>query len=203
MYSIRRLMLGAMAVGAMFLATQGAKAETLLPVLTGKTQLGPALYRYFYDVNLEGTGTGSNVITGSFITIYDFFGFTGSAGVQAGVGSGVGAWATTTSLLGVNPPLSSPPADSGTDLNVTFTYTGAQQNANVTPIFGFYIDSIYGTTSTVRNTLYGSADKDDTGGDQSNYGRVQGATVPEMSTVVSFVGLLGAGLLGLRRRKQA
>jgi|GEM_PF-4998162 len=196
MYLIHRLLSGTLALGAVLLAAQGANAESLLPALTGKTQLGPALYRYFYSVDLTGTSTGSNVDNGSFFTMYDFLGFTGST---AQVSSVAGTWTPTTSFLGTN-AIGTTPFDSVTSLNVTYTYTGPNQIADVKPIFSFYIDSTFGTTSAIRNVQYTGQDFDNTDVIQGNIGRVQGAAVPELSTVAIFACLVGTGALGLRRR---
>jgi hypothetical protein len=199
MHNVGRVSLGAVALGALLLTAQGAQANTLLPRLTGKTQLGVNHFRYFYSVDLTGTATGSNIKAGSFFTMYDFLGYiSGSAAVGAGYTSD---WSATEQFTGFDGPAQSPP-DSATALNVTFHYSGAQQNADVVDVLKFSLDSIYGTTSVNRNTWYSAKDFDDQGDDQGNSGQVRGAAIPELGMMPIFGGMLGLGALALRRRNK-
>ena len=184
MYSIRRLLPGILALGAVLLAAQGASANTLTPRFSSKNQLGPNLFRYFYDVDFTG-GADTKLPTGSNLFITNFLGYNGNAGIAA-------TFAGTT--------WSSATSGTGTNGDATFTYTGAAtQTPNITPIFRFFIESTFGTLSSTANANYVSTDSND-GAPQVSSGKFKGAAVPEMSTVAIFAGMIGTGALGLRRR---
>jgi hypothetical protein len=89
-------------------------------------------------------GTACNP-SGTFATIYDINGF-----VAASV-SGPSGWGATAQLTG-RTPQQTLPIDSGSVINVTFTYTGATVSGPVT-ISGFDITSTFGS-ATETTTQY-------------------------------------------------
>jgi hypothetical protein len=151
----------------------------------------------------------SSISTGDYFTINDF----GAATVVSGLSTPVpgGAWAMSQALAGPN---SLAATDSGSVLNVTFTYTGPA--GAVGGVSGDFATTI--TLGSPLNSLtpafhdYTSIDKAATGVTAGQTSRVIGpvagpATVPTtVPDAGSTVGMLGCVLLvfaALRRKLQA
>jgi hypothetical protein len=150
----------------------------------------------------------SSISTGDYFTINDF----GSATVVSGLSTPLpgGTWTMSQALVGPN---SLPATDSGSVLNVTFTYSGPAGTVGGVP-------GDYSTTITLGSTLasltpafhdYTSIDKAATGVTAGQTSRVIGpvagpATVPTtVPDAGSTFGLLGSVLVvfaALRRKLQ-
>jgi hypothetical protein len=135
-------------------------SASIIPVLvSGPTSNGSGAFIYNYSANLQQEErldpAATNGVTcpapasrvqcnptGTFFTLYDFFGFQ-SATAPAG-------WSVNTQLSGVTPStVNSAPFDDPTIVNVSFFYTGpvVHAGASVVPIPGFLITSSTGVTT--------------------------------------------------------
>lgn len=184
---------------AALLAT-GASAN-VVPVLIGgaPTAVG-SLFRYDYSATLDAD---QSAITGNYFTIYDFNGF-------ASFGSLPANFSGSTALLGRTPG-NVLPTDSGSILNLTFTYNGtAPINPGVaggqgvsTELGTFSVFSTIGTTRATNFTGFMTKNNGAQAGTSiSNVGLVEGpSAVPEPATWGLM--LIGFGMVGasVRRRQ--
>lgn len=150
------------------------------------------------------TGTvfsGETITTGSFITIYDFGGFTPGSNVQPA------GWTFSSSLVGNTPTGTPTVTDNPSIPNLTWTYTGS------TPINGSLVIGNLGTFSVVSGTdqtRHGEFAAQATSTSQGSIDFTQrdiSVPVPEPATLLPILSVCGAAVAAgipsvLRRRKQ-
>ncbi len=159
--------------------------------------VSPAGSNFDYTYNLDfGSNNGAEeLLSGDFVTIYDIVGF-----VSAIAGS---PFSMSTQTIGITPPFQAPP-DSGSLMNVTFTYTGPTVLVNDS-FTGFTIVSTdsgtQGGFSSGQDTAVvdGMTKLGDTTGTPVPAALVSGAPEP-MSLLLMGFGLLSVALLRRRRR---
>ena len=152
-------------------------------------------FNYSLKFSTPVGGNAEQLVSGDFVTIYDFGGFTGLGGVV------LPAFITaSTSFLGPNPPFQGAP-DSASIPNVTFTYTGAPITVDTN-----FLVSIHTTSGTAITGFYSGQTTnnfDQPGAKLGNTGQTMvPTTIPEPETYAMM--LAGLGLMGFvaRRRKQ-
>lgn len=153
-------------------------------------------------VNPVGSNLGLGGVA-SFLTFYDFFGFTGAC-------SGPTGWTCTAQNIGFDPFNVLPTDDAGI-LNVTFSNTsGVDINGNPVTNVGndlgnFTLESIYDQRHQVSYAALAIKNSGpEAGSAASNIGFISGpngpAVVPEPATLALV--LAGLGIAGMTRRKR-
>ena len=212
MKTIKRLSIPGMVMVAVFVLGLGIANANIIPTNTSITGSGPYTWNYQFDVSGDqiatiGPAPASNPVppdqiptlnVGSFLTIYDFFGYV------AGSCSGPSGWSCTAQNVGFTPS-DTVPTDNPNIPNITWAYTGGAGLSNIVgPAFltGFSAQSTSNLITTVSYTSRGTKNTigaaDGTIGD--NVGLTSGpSAVPEPITLILFgTGLLG--LFGIRRK---
>lgn len=189
-----KMKMGAAAGLSALLGLASAASASFIPVLTSVTPVGPN-FSFNYDLvfttnsgPIERLDSSQNPIA-DFATIYDIPGF-----VSASAGAG---FSVSTANLGIT-ATGTAPTDNPAQLNVSFSYTGANVLADTT-FSGFSIVSSFGgttnngqyTSETTRNG--GPLDGTATG----HIGLVQ-KPIPEPTSIMVLGSL--AALALLRRR---
>jgi hypothetical protein len=182
------------------MATSMVKAD-IIPLFNAATPVAGGC-EFSYDV---GIADGSRVNTGDYFTIYDF------EGLVSGSEFNPVDWSVSEQLIGVTPAGVDPSAfsgDSGSVMNITFTYTGAPTLFGPTLVGG---PAAFGATSstcftTGLGTYASNAHKNNPGKPDDNTVQANGgflvtpAAVPETSSLMLLVpGLVPLSIL-LRRR---
>lgn len=192
--------MGVLATAFALFAGPSVKAD-IIPLFNVVVDNGDGTCTFSYNVEVSG---GTRVNTGDFFTIYDFNGYiAGSAFAPAD-------WAISENLVGITPP-SQLVVDSGSTINLTFTYTGAGT------IFGpaFPVGGVgaFGADSKFCNPKLGgqyasSAHKNNPGKAddnslQENNGFVVTPAVPETSSFALLLpGLVPLGIMIRRRARK-
>ena len=151
-------------------------------------------YNYSLQFSTPIGGNAEQLVSGDFITILDFAGFTGLGGVVAPAGI-----LASTALLGPNPPFQAPP-DNAAIPNVTFTYQGATLSVDTN--FLVSIHTTQGQTTSGFYTAQTTNNFDQPGAKLGNTGQtLVPSPIPEPETYAMM--LAGLGLMGFvaRRRK--
>lgn len=185
---------------AALMASSVVKAD-IIPLFNAATPVSGGC-EFSYDV---GIADGSRVNTGDYFTIYDFTGLVSGSEVFPV------DWAVSEQLVGITPAGVDPSAfsgDSGSVMNITFTYTGAATLFGPTVIGG---PAAFRATSsscftTGLGTYASAAHKNNPGSPDDNTAQnnagflVTPAAVPETSSLMLLVpGLVPLSIL-LRRR---
>lgn len=183
---------------AALLATSAS--ANVVPVLIGNapTAVG-SLFRYDYSATLDADQSST---TGSYFTIYDFNGFSSFGNLPAN-------FSGSTALLGQTPG-NVLPTDSGSVLNVTFTYNGtAPINPGVNGGQGTSTElgtfSVFSTIGTLRSTNFTGLMTKNNGAQAgttiANIGQVTApGAVPEPATWGLM--LVGFGMVGTAVRRR-
>jgi hypothetical protein len=180
-------------VGLSMLAMGGGAARAdIIPSLVAGSPSGSGPFTYTYDSVLT---MDQRLVSGSFFTIYDFQGFTGTHSQPVN-------WSFSSALIGLTPATVIVP-DSGSLPNLTWTYTGPNTVAGPMDLGLFTADSTLNQTILGRFSGEGIKVDDsqpDNGTLLDNDGFVAVPFVPEPCTMA----LLGLGMAplvgGLRRR---
>ena len=152
-------------------------------------------FNYSLKFSTPVGGNAEQLVSGDFVTIYDFAGFTGLGGVVMPAGI-----TASTALLGPNPPFQAPP-DNAAIPNVTFTYTGAPITVDTN-----FLVSIHTTFGSTTNGFYSGQTTnnfDQPGAKLGNTGQtmVPTASIPEAETYAMM--LAGLGLMGFIMRRRS
>ncbi len=183
---------GALALALTVTTAERARAS-FLPVFKSVTSAG-GVFTYNYDLEFATNSGTEEVLSGDFVTIYDFTGYVGTA-------SGTTTPANFTSsvqFLGLNGPRTNAP-DSATIPNITFTYTG-QPITTTSTITGFAIRSTVGPGLTPGFFSGQNTKLADGTTKLGNVGETVVPTTPEPASVV-LMGLGGLGLGALLHRR--
>jgi hypothetical protein len=136
---------------------------------------------------------------GDYFTIYDFGTFLNGSNIQPA------DWTFSSALLGVTPSLVNP-TDSGSILNLTWTYMGQNPIPGSTALGIFSV--VTGTNQLTTSDFAAEATRsgDPNGTKVDNVGSIS-VPVPEMSALLPILSVCAAGLLSLvpslLRRRQA
>jgi hypothetical protein len=213
MKTAKRLSIPGMVMVAVFVLGLGIANANIIPSLVNVTGSGTYTWNYQFEVsgdqiatvgpapviNLVNPDPIPTVNVGSFLTIYDFFGYV------PGSCSGPSGWTCTAQNVGFTPGDVTPTADNASILNITWTHTSGSNLVgapNGVTLTGFSAQSSSNLVTTVSYTSRGT--KNTTGAANGtigdNVGRVSApSSVPEPVTLILFgTGLLG--LFGIRRK---
>jgi hypothetical protein len=206
MKALKRLSIPGMVMLAVFVLGLGIANANIIPFNTSVTGSGPYTWNYRFDVSADQTAqigpaptinpvlplTIPTLNVGSFLTIYDFFGYV------PGSCSGSSGWTCTTQNVGFTPS-DTLPTDNPNILNITWTYTGGGSNiVGPASLTGFSAQSTSNLNTTVSYTSRGVKTGDGSIGDNVGTTKAPSA-VPEPVTLILFgTGLLG--LFGIRRK---
>jgi len=201
--SILRKAAFAMALGACATLGNRATANTITVDYVSNTPVIAGVSTWTYNVQFDNSELpGPGGVPAAFFEIADFDGFLG-AGTVVGVPAG---WVLSTPLTGspIGPAISGN-ADSGSILNLVFTWTGA----NVESPLDFFF-TVGSSLALAVNKSYSSNDRvlvvgAGDGGANGAGGALRvpglgGTTVPDGGTTVMLLGGVLVGL-GLLRRK--
>ena len=205
MKALKRLSIPGMVMVAVFVLGLGIANANIIPMLIDVTGSGPYTWNYRFDVSTDqiatiGPAPTSNnvppnpiptVNVGSFLTIYDFFGYV------SGSCSGPSGWTCTAQNVGFTPS-NVLPTDNPNIVNITWTRTGVGDITGPAFLSGFSAQSTSNLITTVSYTSRGTKISNGSIGD--NVGDTSGPrAVPEPVTLILFgTGLLG--LFGIRRK---
>jgi hypothetical protein len=156
--------------------------------------VGDPSFAYTFDIQLAADQT---LLTGGFITVYDF----PSDITSSSLTSQPGLWTETIQDTGVTPSGASPP-DSPIFENVTWVYRGAPiDNSSSSPMdLGlFAIGPIPENSPSITLTYVGSLD----GKTAADTGSITVTAIPEPSSLILLLtAMVGAPLLILRTRRR-
>ena len=192
------------ALAGVMAAAMAAQAQAnILISLNGTTPNG-GNFIWSYEGNLQtGAETTENAAPGPFATFFTLYDI---AGLIPGSETMPADWTVSEQLLGINPDGLSP-ADSGTIMNITWTYVGTSQLTGPLDLGAFTFESTEGNHDLF--ITYGQQDtKDNPGqGDDDTelvgLGSVIGPSAQSLPEPLTL-SLFGAGLAGAaayRRRK--
>lgn len=193
--TMKKSILGIIAIGATVLAAHGDIIPTLSPA-TPAAAAGGFTWNYGVNVTVD-----QMVQPGDFFTIYDFGSFTTGSNLQP-----VG-WTFSSSLTGKNPSLVLP-ADNPALLNLTWTYTGTTPINGAASVGNF---SVIAASNQLKSSDF-AAEATRNGGPNvgtkvDNVGQIS-VPIPEMSALFPILSVCGAGIVAsvpsiLRRRKKS
>ncbi|MGI4877557.1 MAG: PEPxxWA-CTERM sorting domain-containing protein [Janthinobacterium lividum] len=182
-------------------ALSGVAHASITPVLVGSpTEVSKGLYSYTYDATLASDQA---IASGSYFTLYDFYGFTSVGAVPAN-------WTASESFIGKT-PAKTLPTDSASILNVTFNYNGPvlnfdgqtkERDLGHFTVFATSGKLVYNDFTSLGILNSGPVKGTNVATVGSNAVGVAGSTVPEPTTWATMV--MGLGLVGfsLRRRSR-
>ena len=191
----KSFILGLVAIGATALVARGDIIPTLNPA-SPAAAVGGFTWNYATNVTLD-----QKVTTGDFFTIYDFGSFNAGSNIQPA------GWAFSSSLVGTTPALVLP-NDSGSLLNLTWTYTGTAELVGAQFLGDF---SVIAESNQLRTSDFAAeatrSNGPNVGSKVDNIGRTS-VPIPEMSALLPILSVCGAGLVAgipsfLRRRKNS
>jgi hypothetical protein len=179
---MRKAYILALALGV---AAYAARAD-VIPTLSSIAPAGSD-FTWNYSANVT---VDQMIQPGDYFTIYDFGNFVSASNLQPA------GWTFSSSLVGTTPGLVSP-TDSGSLLNLTWTYTGQ------TPIDGSAALGIFSVVTNTNQLTTGDFAAEATrstgstaGTKVDNIGTVS-VPVPEMSALLPIFSICAAGLLSL------
>lgn len=185
--------------GLAALATAGMAQASITPVLVGSPlSIGGGLFEYTYSATLASD---QGIESGSYFTLYDFFGFAGFVSAPAN-------FTGSTQLLG-DTPVQTLPADDAGILNVTYTYSGPDFNFGATrderELGSFVIRSTSGRIVLDDYTSFATLNNGPTEGTSvstvgSNAVSVASGVIPEPTTWATMIA--GLGLVGVAMRRR-
>jgi hypothetical protein len=131
-----------LAVAGLISVSGGQVAASITPTLDSVIPGGGNfVYNYHADLTADQT-----MITGSFVTIYDFSGLVGTPTVdQAG-------WTVTTALLGKT-AAGTAPSDNPAIMNFSITWTGGPVAGPIPSIITFHATSTFNQTNLLAGNL--------------------------------------------------
>ena len=184
---------------ALAMTTETCEAS-FSPVLMGPPTSSGGVFSYNYELQFKAGGSSEKVVTGDFVTIYDFAGFVGPAGDPTSGVTVPANFKASSSFLGLNPMMANP-NDSPNALNITLTYTGTPDITTDTNFGPFTIRSTVGPTTTLQG-VFSSQNTNTTAGmskiDSVSTTEVPAGIVPEPSSMI-LTGLGAIGVLGMLR----
>jgi hypothetical protein len=182
-----------LAVAGLISMSGGKVAASITPTLDSVTPSGGNfVYNYHADLTSD-----QSIISGSFVTIYDFSGLVGTPTVdQPG-------WTVSTALVGKT-AAGTAPTDNPTILNFSITWTGGTVAGPVPAIITFHATSTFNQTNILAGNLQFTSQATKTTLPGSPFGSIGPVTGPNslVPEPTSFV-LLALGLpacLFLRRK---
>ncbi len=190
-------MTGAFVV-ALAMTTETCRAS-FSPELMNTTSAG-GVFSYDYTLRFDSAGTSEKLVTGDFVTIYDFNGFVGPAGDPTSGVTVPANFRASSSFVGTNPMMTNP-NDSPDILNITLTYIGTPDITSTANFGPFTIRSTVGPT-TVLGVF--SSQNTNTAPVTTKINSVSTTMVPGSNAVpepssVILTGLGAIGVLGLLR----
>lgn len=160
-------------------------------------------YALAYTSATSSGGT-AQLNSGSFITLYDLYASPSTlASSSASAGIGV-----TQQLIGITPSFGTPPIDSASLENLTFTYTGATLTTNTNFSVTFTLNGLFTThQNNYTSITQFTADSGGVGQIETTSSVLTpvAAAVPEPSSLAlcGIAGVVGLGVARLRRRRSA